>query len=315
MINVYIKTFNRPFYLDRCIRSVKRMVSNYGSIIALDDGTLTVYKARIAELHPDVSIISSSADDEKYELLKQERFAEIMARYPDPARFWVDATKHDPNDYLLVLEDDMWMMKQIDLGAVEPLLRGYNTIALKLGWREDSQSGSGGTYEHRPLPGNAMEFYRSDYADMWETWLPCLMVLRKDYWLHCMTGLPNVNDESTQLVRAKQFILGSTVPVTHAKTTIRSAYQGWACPGRSDPSYYQFGIKQHLFMDSLNDTWFNGEFDVDEGLPLDFSREYLEKAFNGRSPVPTDQLELWRKWRDGAIWGNCGLYYNPEDIQ
>ena len=87
-MNTYIKSFNRPFYLDRCIRSIKFNVKGCDKIIVLDDGTLSKYVTRLVALHPDVEFRSSVADDGKYELLRSEKFDLIQQCYPLASDFW-----------------------------------------------------------------------------------------------------------------------------------------------------------------------------------------------------------------------------------
>ncbi|HEY7821953.1 MAG TPA: glycosyltransferase family 2 protein, partial [Acidimicrobiia bacterium] len=118
MTNVYIKSFARPFYLDRCIRSIRFNLRGHDRIVVLDDGTERAHLDRIRDLHPDVEIRSSGADDGKMALLRQEKFSEIAARYPSAPRFWVSEIGEDPHDYTLVLEDDAWLTRHVDLGTL-----------------------------------------------------------------------------------------------------------------------------------------------------------------------------------------------------
>ena len=39
MTNIYIKSFNRAYYLDRCLQSIEKYVSGEYSVVDLDDGT------------------------------------------------------------------------------------------------------------------------------------------------------------------------------------------------------------------------------------------------------------------------------------
>ena len=129
MINIYIKSFNRPFYLDRCIRSVKFNVRNYGKIIILDDGTEQKFINRLMKTHPDVEFRSSGADDGKMALLREEKFAAIEQSYPSAIKFWTDEVAKDGSDYVFILEDDAWVCRQIDLQALASArLSGKKTL-------------------------------------------------------------------------------------------------------------------------------------------------------------------------------------------
>jgi len=39
MTHIIIKSFNRPYYLDRCLQSIYKFVKGNFKIIVLDDGT------------------------------------------------------------------------------------------------------------------------------------------------------------------------------------------------------------------------------------------------------------------------------------
>jgi glycosyltransferase involved in cell wall biosynthesis len=60
-MDILIKSFNRPYYLDRCIQSVKKFVVNSDyKIIVLEDGTPEKYLNKIIEKHPEVRLLKSS---------------------------------------------------------------------------------------------------------------------------------------------------------------------------------------------------------------------------------------------------------------
>ncbi len=60
-MDILIKSFNRPYYLDRCIQSVKKFVVNSDyKIIVLEDGTPAKYLNKIIEKHPEVRLLKSS---------------------------------------------------------------------------------------------------------------------------------------------------------------------------------------------------------------------------------------------------------------
>ena len=159
-MNIYIKTFNRPFYLNRCIRTIKFNVNNYDAIIVLDDGTLTKYKQKIKHLHPDVTIVCSNADDEKYQLLKQLKFELIRKRYIEPAAFWIQVISQEANEYFLLLEDDTWFVDMVDVSDLEENLRKNHWIFLKLWWGDDKTSAEREVYKGEFISeGRRIDYY------------------------------------------------------------------------------------------------------------------------------------------------------------
>ena len=49
MINILIKSFNRAYYLDRCLNSISQFVLGEYEVIVLDDGTPKPYLKKIQE--------------------------------------------------------------------------------------------------------------------------------------------------------------------------------------------------------------------------------------------------------------------------
>ena len=47
MVNIFIKSFNRPYYLDRCLQSIENFVEGDFCVKVLDDGTPETYLSKI----------------------------------------------------------------------------------------------------------------------------------------------------------------------------------------------------------------------------------------------------------------------------
>ena len=65
MTDIFIKSFNRPFYLDRCIASLHQYISGDFKIIVLDDGTPEKYLDKIRKKYPDTEIRLSENYEKK----------------------------------------------------------------------------------------------------------------------------------------------------------------------------------------------------------------------------------------------------------
>ncbi len=64
-MDILIKSFNRPYYLDRAIYSLKKyLVGNY-TITILDDGTPQKYLDKILNKYPDVILKRNEKADLK----------------------------------------------------------------------------------------------------------------------------------------------------------------------------------------------------------------------------------------------------------
>ena len=65
-MDLLIKSFNRPYYLDRCIQSIYLNIhDNNFNIIVLDDGTPKKYLDKLLEKFPSITILKSDLYFEK----------------------------------------------------------------------------------------------------------------------------------------------------------------------------------------------------------------------------------------------------------
>lgn len=300
-MNVYIKSFNRPFYLDRCIRSIKFNVRGCDRIIVLDDGTQSQYLRKLEALHPDVEIRSSGAGDRKVEMLRAENFAAIQAEFPVSSDFWTAELSKEPDSYFFLLEDDAWVSQRLDLAMVRANIEQNSGVIFKCWWPDSPASPHNVLRSLRAANGQSVDYYdfkAEKVTDLYAIWIVAFAIFRRDYWLSSFAGVKRMADEHTQLCNVQDFI--SRQPqVRFAKSAVRSVYQGWAVPGRSTPEYYDKGLRQHLYMDALNDVWLAGAFNVAESFPYDFSDAYLVSVFRDR--LPAESIAIWQNWKTREI--------------
>lgn len=300
-MNIYIKSFNRPFYLDRCIRSIKFNVKGFKKIIVLDDGTLHRYQKKLLDLHPEIEIRTSGADDEKFELLRHENFSKIEAKYPIASNFWVHELSQEPENYFFLLEDDAWVCRRLNLDIIRQALNAYDGVIYKCWWGPSVPQNH---ILHRTLKTPAcdsIDFYNFDnhkLLDLYAIWLVAFAVFRKDYWINGFAGIKRMADEYSQLLNVQNF-LNSNPHVEFSKSVKRCVYQGWIVPGRSTPEYYDKGLRQHLYMDALNESWYESEMNVTEGYPLDFSDGYIVSLLKKR--LPNELINIWLSWRANDV--------------
>lgn len=295
-MNIYIKTFNRPFYLDRCIRSIRFNIRDYEHIIVLEDGTLEKYQEKIHKKYPDVIFRRSNADDDKFRLLKEEKFAEIEKKYIQPWQFWFDEISKEKSRYFFLLEDDTWIVRQLDLARIEKNMAENNCLILQTWWAPNA--GEIIPFkQYQTSDGNQIQYFHPDIRDvnsLYQIWLLCMAIYDRNYYLNNSRNLKRTWDEHTQLLQALDYMKNNP-QATFARTLEKTTYQGWATPGRATPEYYDMGLRFHLYMECLNEAWYRDELDVTEGYPCDFSYEYilsfLEKA------LPSQSLDAWKLWR------------------
>ncbi|CAK0775836.1 hypothetical protein CCP2SC5_60051 [Azospirillaceae bacterium] len=152
-LTIYIKSFSRPFLVDRCIRSIKAYAENYGRIVVLDDGTSQKHLETLAVRHPDIEIISSGNGVRgKYDFIRrnwpcakdEEILAERLSNFINPAHFWANAIGSDSKAgrLALVLEEDQRLDQPFDAMALTKVLEQHNILMASLAGHAKIESNS-----------------------------------------------------------------------------------------------------------------------------------------------------------------------------
>jgi glycosyltransferase involved in cell wall biosynthesis len=312
-MNIYIKTFNRPFYLERCIKSVLFNVSNYDEIIILDDGTQAEYKEKIIQLFPQIKWVSN-ADGAKYELVRSGNNQKAKELYGDPASFWLREVMNDPHDYFLLIEDDTWFVNMLDLNHFEDVLIKENSVICKLWWgeyndKEEDASISRGYKLWNDLSIHIINPSIQWVEDVYKIYIVAMAIFRKDYYENALRKVNHFADETTQITESLAFF--QNMPeVSYCKTNERFIYQGWATSVRHDDAItVDVGINSFDFVDILNEAWFNNRLDVLANYPLDFDMDYLVKLFR-IAELPEVKVKVYMDWRTKPQLNPTKLYYN-----
>lgn len=109
-MDIYIKSFNRPYLLHRTLASIREYIVGFnGRVVVLDDGTPDKYLKKIKTLFPEVEIRKSPYYHEKSKAIEAKK--EIEKKIP--AAFWREEVLKG-TEYFILLEDDMWFEQQLD---------------------------------------------------------------------------------------------------------------------------------------------------------------------------------------------------------
>lgn len=130
-MDIVIKSFNRAYYLDRCLHSIRLYLNNFnGKIYILDDGTPQIYLDKITKIHPEVIVLKSESHTLKSNLISNEK-----NDLPNnlPVELWHYAATL-VSDYFIVLEDDFWFTQEVDCLLLEQTCLQENIGLLKLLW-------------------------------------------------------------------------------------------------------------------------------------------------------------------------------------
>ena len=312
-MNIYIKTFNRPFYLERCIKSVLFNVSNYDEIIILDDGTQAEYKEKIIQLFPQIKWVTN-ADGAKYELVRSGNNQKAKELYGDPASFWLKEVMKDPNDYFLLIEDDTWFVNMLDLNHFEDVLIKENSVICKLWWGEYNAEFEDAYISRKYKLWNDLSIHFINPSiqrveDVYKIYIVAMAIFRKDYYENALRKVNHFADETTQITEALAFF-NNKHEVSYCKTNERFVYQGWATSVRHDDAItVDVGINSFDFVDILNEAWFNNRIDVLANYPLDFDMDYLVNLFK-EAELPEEKVKVYMDWRTKPQLNPTKLYYN-----
>lgn len=312
-MNIYIKTFNRPFYLERCIRSVLFNLTNYEEIFILDDGTKEEYKNKIIQLFPQIKWLANS-DGGKYDLIRSGNSQHAKEIYGDPASFWLSEISKDPNKYFLLIEDDTWFVNMIDLIDFEDVLLKENSVICKLFWGEYIIPEDDKYITLKYKLWNDLFIHRinppiQSIEDAYKIFIVAMAIFRKDYYENALKKVNHFADETTQITESLNYYHRNP-EVSYCKTSERFIYQGWATSVRHDDAItIDVGITSFDFVDILNDAWFCGTLDVMANYPYDFNLDYIVNLFK-EYKLSAEKLKAYVDWRMNPQLNPTTLYYN-----
>lgn len=315
MTPILIKSFNRAFYLDRCIGSIHQQVRGDYKIVVLDDGTPAEYLAKIADKYPDIEIRRSPQYDTKQKLVREQK--EVNG-FQIPTRLWRSAVQQ-AEDYVLVTEDDVWFTNPVDIKELIHNLKKFDIHLLKLGWmgKQNEITKVQKLTDHLlaydlkgifTAPAFVMDWfmynkwkffsmlYRLKLVDndtkeaYWRLNSIHMGLWRKDYWLHVWKDSEGKVDEVQQLRNAANWLyrhkkdknliarLGEEI----VKTTFQSS---------ATNSYHGIGFNVNYLNYLLNEAWLKGDFEPLHNYPHDFSIDYFESFFDEK--LNKTDFEKW----------------------
>lgn len=323
MMDILIKSFNRPYYLDRCITSIYKNVSGQFKIKVLDDGTPVRYLDKIRKKHPNVEILLSDNYQKKGKAIEENLSSgKPINGFEIPTKFWYENVKN-ASEYVIVTEDDVWFTHPINIDNLQNQAQCFNINLIKLGWlgnESDKEnllinSISDNLESAKPkslfyFPKKLMEaffynhykFYtilyklgKTDHYTQRKYWALNSILMgffKKDYWLNIWKDMDGKVDEKKQLINASLFYRKnkhnpnfiSRLKTEAMKTTFQSS---------ATNSYHEYGFDFDVnrFNYLINEAWMKGEFDAMENFPKDFSLDYFKKFVSEK--INFSEFEKW----------------------
>ncbi|PZU81450.1 MAG: hypothetical protein DI529_15655 [Chryseobacterium sp.] len=323
MTDIFIKSFNRPFYLDRCIASIEKYVSGKFRIKVLDDGTPEKYLDKIRKKYPHAEILLSDNYQKKIKAIEENLSSgKPVNGFEIPTRFWYDNVKK-ASEYVIVTEDDVWFTQPVNVDELSQQAENLNVSLIKLGWlgneseRKDliinSISDNLESAKPKPLPYfpkklmeaffyNQYKFYtilyklgKVDHYTQGKYWALNSILMgffNKNYWLKIWDGMDGKVDEKRQLINASLIYkkyknnpnFVSRLKTESMKTTFQSS---------ATNSYHEYGFDFDVnrFNHLINEAWLDNEFDSLENFPKDFSPDYFKKFVSDK--INFSEFEKW----------------------
>ena len=323
-MDIIIKSYNRPYYLHRCLQSIKENVQGNYKVIIVDDGTPQKYLDKISSLYA-VEIFKTENYKKKSFNIENDL---INDGFNIPTESWRKAVEN-ASDYFLITEDDVWFTKEINCDELVSYMKLHNIHLTKLGilgiYSDDNYSEVLSlsneletTYPLKTFTSNQFIMnlfmfnkfkfftilYKLGLVDnhtrrkYWILNSILMGVYKKDYWLYMWKDSINQLDEKIQLKNAavwfgknkKNRNLVTRTKDEKMKTTFKSSASG---------QYHDYNI--NLSIDKvnsiLNEAWLNNEFDAMQNYPKDFSDDYI-KSFLDKENHPDAQYDEWFKWAE-----------------
>lgn len=321
-MDIFIKSFNRPYCLDRCIYSIQKYVTNNNyNIIVLDDGTPEKYLTKISKKYSGISFLTSKKYSEKVNAIENDA-KNISSEIP--IDLWLNAAKNG-SDYFLLLEDDIWLTDYINLDELHVSLKENKLQLLKLFWLGNPKLISDKTikneskysiyepklYTKHPFLYrcifvlNRFEIRRvlkflGIYSDQkslnyYAIYSVAGTIFNKNYFLSLWKNHTNTVSEKLQLHNAIKFLKNNkevNFGRTH-KEIVKTSFSSAAT--NQHKNYENVTIDMFAFNKVINESWFKNEFEIANDFPKDLNPATIYKILQERQH-PNAQPEEWKKW-------------------
>lgn len=323
MVDIFIKSFNRPYYLDRCLNSIFRFVAGSFQITILDDGTPKIYLDKIQEKYPSVKIITSENYETKTKAINENlATGKEIDGFQIPTLLWRNAVKNG-SEYCIVTEDDVWFTAPINVDELSKTAKEHQISLLKLGWLGNSTDEQWlnlspitseivavkpqNLFLSSPMVMdwffyNKFKFFTIGYRlkkfdnytklKYWALNSILMGFWQKDYWLYIWKDSNGKVDEKQQLRNAAIYYRNhQTNP--HFIAKLQNEVMQTTFQSSATNSYHEYGIDfdVNLFNHIINEKWLYGEFDAMQNFPKDFSIEYFISFIDGKI-----NIEEYQKW-------------------
>ncbi len=322
-MDILIKSFNRPYYLDRCIQSVyMHCVGEDLQIKVLDDGTPQKYLDKIQDKFPNIKIYRSEYYKEKVAFTENGKRPKI---HNIPIDLWIKIAGESSQNFIL-LEDDIWFMETINIQELQSTIDQENLAFVKLFWlgnpvliqeksseiKKNLRIFQADLFVENPILYNFI-FYkfnrfkirktlqnlkihtRKRHLSYYSIYSVAGVVFNKEYFAALWNSHKNEVDEFLQLYNAVNYRFKNK-NVAFARTENEIVRTGFSSSATNQfKNYDDVQVDMFRFNKILNDAWFDDKFDSMSNFPSDFPQQKIIKILNN-SKDKKISVEEWQKW-------------------
>lgn len=321
-MDILIKSFNRPYYLDRCIQSIKKFVVNSDyKIIILDDGTPQKYLEKLTQNNPEITIFKSSLYDEKVNDI-DKNFNKINPSVP--IDLWIYGA-NNASEYFVLLEDDFWFTSATDLDILQASLKTEKVQMLKLFWLGNPKLISENIikkldlykifepnlyinnpflyqlifrfykYKTRKISTFFKIYSKERALNYYTIYATSGAIFNKKYFLSLWENHKNSVDEGLQLYNAVKF-LNKNNSAAFGFSNHEVLKTGFLSSATNQHKNYEnVNLDMFAFNKIINEAWFNNDFETVNDFSKDLNFEKIELILE-KENHPLAQIEEWKKW-------------------
>ncbi|WP_396158271.1 hypothetical protein [Flavobacterium sp.] len=311
-MDILIKSFNRPYYLDRCLFSINKHVNiGNGKIKILDDGTPQIYLDKIIDKYPNVIINKSVFYEEKVRYTIEGKRPE---KYNIPINLWVDAAQKASENFILI-EDDTWFINDINLDEVNKEIAINNVALTKLYWIGNARINQ--SKKEIPLKNiillipklfttipaiyyfvfykfdcfkirKALRFFKinTDERELAYRTIYAVagMIFNKNYFTKLWDNHQNSIDEGLQIFNAVKVFRNQNKNLQFARYKHEILRTGFISSATNqDKEVYAENVDMFVFNKLMNEAWLHNQLDVISSLPNDIQVQPIIKILDENS--------------------------------
>lgn len=319
-MDILVKSFNRAYYLDRCLFSIVKHVKNFdGKIVVLDDGTPKIFLDRILSKYPNIYIEKSDFYQEKQKYATDEKH---LIEHKIPIDLWVKAAKVASEKFLLI-EDDTWFIEDVDFKELNQEIVENNVVLTKLYWVGNSKINKNkeailkkniviitpslytiipafyyfifykfNRFKIRKL----LRFFKINTDEKrlayYAIYATAGVVFDKKYFINLWKNHQNKVDEDLQIYNAvKEYFKHKNKFAHYKKEVLRTGFISSATNQYKEN--YKGNVDMFIFNKLLNDAWLNNELDSISSLPKDISNDDVIAVLQKNDKFSTQDWIFW----------------------